>query len=240
MVSVTYVDAGSGNVIGRSEMPPEMLPETFEIVTTMEIAGSPYSVERAEPPHAALFRATGELTLFLRPVQVLAPNDILFSLPTICDRVPEPDPVLVSAVPFEMHEDDWRQIEFVDASLAPVVEEQRRLIREIVDDHSRRDSDGRPIGYDRIHVRTEPVDPLPQGITIRRLVEVMDADKAYGGVAFHGRPYMVPRSFAFGAGSLVCYGLAEGGLVKVLGLNRMPATGVALDFEGTTLVNWLA
>ena len=66
------------------------------------------------------------------------------------------------------------------------------------------------------------MDPLPRGITIRRLVEEMDADMAYAGVGFHGRPYLVPRSFAFGAGPLVCYGLAEGGLVKVLGLNRMP------------------
>ena len=228
MVSVTFVDAGSGVPIGRGEMPSETLPET------LDIAGSHYSVERAEMP------APGELTLFVRPIQLMSPNDILFSLPTICDRVPEADPALVSAVRFEMHEDDWRQIEFVDACLAPVVDEQRRLIREVIDDHSRRDSDGRVFAFDRLHVRTEPVDPLPHGITIRRLVEVMDADTAYAGVGFRGRPYLVPRSFAFGTGSLVCYGLAEGGLVKVLGLNRMPDGDLDLSFEDTMLVNWLA
>jgi len=227
MVSVTFVDAGSGVPIGHGEMPSETLPET------LDIAGSHYSVERAESP------APGELTLFLRPIETMSPHDILFSLPTVCDRVPEADPVLVSAVMFEMHEDDWRQIEFVDACLSSVVEEQRRLIREVIDEHSRRDSDGRPIAFDKLHVRTEPVDPLPHGITIKRLVEVMDADTAYAGVGFHGRPYLVPRSFAFGAGSLVCYGLAEGGLVKVLGLNRVPDAGLDLSFEGTMLVNWL-
>jgi hypothetical protein len=157
--------------------------------------------------------------------------------PSICASVPEPDPVLVSAVSFEMDEDDWRQIEFVDAALAAVVEQQRRLIRDVVEHHSG------PGGFDKQHVRTEPVDPLPHGITVRRLVEVMDADTAYGGVAFHGRAYVVPRSFAFGSGSLVCYGLvapaAEGGLVKVLGLSRMPDAGTDLSFEGTMLVNWL-
>ena len=116
MVSVTFVDAGSGVPIGHGEMPSETLPET------LDIAGSHYSVERAESP------APGELTLFLRPIETMSPHDILFSLPTVCDRVPEADPVLVSAVMFEMHEDDWRQIEFVDASLAPVVEEQRRWL----------------------------------------------------------------------------------------------------------------
>ena len=68
----------------------------------------------------------------------------------------------------------------------------------------------------------------------------MDADTAYTGVGFHGRPYLVPRSFAFRSGSLVCYGLVADGLVKVLGLNRMPGAGTGLAFAGTTLVNWLA
>jgi hypothetical protein len=68
----------------------------------------------------------------------------------------------------------------------------------------------------------------------------MDADTAYTGVGFHGRPHLVSGSFAFGSGSLVCYGLVEDGLVKVLGLNRMPDPGSKLDFEGTVLVDWLA
>jgi hypothetical protein len=50
----------------------------------------------------------------------------------------------------------------------------------------------------------------------------------------------VPRSFAFRAGSLVCYGLVQDDLVRVLGLSRMPDPGSDLSFEGTTLVNWLA
>src|SRR5688572_25516621 len=161
---------------------------------------------------------------------------------TICDRVPTPDPNLESAALFYMHEDDWRQIEFVDTALTPVIEEQRRLIRDVIDNHSRRDSDGRPFAFDRLHLRTEPSDPLPRGITVRRLVEVMDADTAYTGVGFHGRPHLVSGSFAFRSGSLVCYGLVEGGLVKVLGLNRKPEAGSGPDissaFEGTTLVDW--
>jgi hypothetical protein len=47
-------------------------------------------------------------------MSMVSPKNVLFSLPTICDRVPEADPVLVSEHLFEMHEDDWRQIEFVD------------------------------------------------------------------------------------------------------------------------------
>jgi hypothetical protein len=163
-----------------------------------------------------------------------------FSLPTVCGHVPEPDPDLVSDVRFEMHEDDWRQIEFVDAALTGLVEQQRRLVREVVDHHARRDSTGRPVSFGRRHVRAEPADPLPKGITVRRLVEAMDADTAYTGVGFHGRPWLVPRSFAFGSGPLVCYGLLEGGLVKVLGLNRMPGAGTGLGFEDTLLVDWLS
>ena len=67
-----------------------------------------------------------------------------FSLPTVCGHVPGPDPDLVSEVRFEMHEDDWRQIELVDSALTAVVSEQRRLVHEVDDRHSRRDGQGRP------------------------------------------------------------------------------------------------
>ena len=34
-IKVQFIDSSNGNVIGISEMPPEQLPETFEIQTTM-------------------------------------------------------------------------------------------------------------------------------------------------------------------------------------------------------------
>lgn len=50
--------------------------------------------------------------------EVISPNDLLFSLPTLCDPAPaiEESPAPAGARP--LHEDDWRQIEFV-----PVVDE---------------------------------------------------------------------------------------------------------------------
>jgi hypothetical protein len=97
MVSVTFVDAGSGSLIGRTELPPDQLPDTFETATTLEIADTRYSVERAEPPRSSQFRASGQLTLFLRPIQMMAAQDILYTLPTFCDWLPDSDPLLDSA-----------------------------------------------------------------------------------------------------------------------------------------------
>jgi hypothetical protein len=51
-------------------------------------------------------------------VRMVDPKDILFTLPTLCDPVPavEESPVPAGARP--LHEDDWRQLEFV-----PLVDE---------------------------------------------------------------------------------------------------------------------
>ena len=46
-------------------------------------------------------------------VHMADPKDILFSLPTLCDPAPAVDPTPPSAGHRTLHEDDWRQIEFV-------------------------------------------------------------------------------------------------------------------------------
>ena len=59
-------------------------------------------------------------------VQMVDPKTLLFSFPTLCDTLP-PTGSHVADLPvgvFELHEDDWRQIEFVAESDRPVVERE--------------------------------------------------------------------------------------------------------------------
>lgn len=241
MVIVTFVNAGTGAVIGRTQLPPERLPEAFEVSTTLDLVGTQYVVVRAEPPYAAEFRATGNLTLFLEAVELVSPRDIRFSLPTICDRLPVTDPGLDPANRLELHEDDWRQIEYVDASLGGVVAAQRSGIRALVAEHACLDDAGRVVGYAEIYVREEPVDPLPRGIPMSLLLDALRPEVRYSGVGFRGEPGRVPDSFAFrGADSVVYYGIAVGDRAKVLGLSVFPPSGGFVPIsDDVVLVNWL-
>jgi hypothetical protein len=64
--------------------------------------------------------------------QVLDPKTILFSLPTLCDGLP-PLESPVESVPngaLRLHEDDWRQIEFVSSQDREVVNRELAELRE--------------------------------------------------------------------------------------------------------------
>ncbi|OLB74857.1 MAG: hypothetical protein AUI14_22395 [Actinobacteria bacterium 13_2_20CM_2_71_6] len=220
VVQVVFVDAADGAVFGRSDLPAAQLPDSFEVATTLQIGDATWSVERAEPPSAAQFRARGTLRLTLRKVELVSPRDILYSLPTICDALPSLDGTAGDHAGYDMHEDDWRQVEMVDAGLANVVGAQLHAVRAIYEEHVRRADDGRLIGFTSIHVRTQPADPLPGSVSWRRLSSLLPPPDAT--VGFGGRAGGVPGSFAVAVGPVVLYGIAHDDAVRVLGLRLEP------------------
>src|SRR6266536_1782860 len=54
------------------------------------------------------------------------PKTVLFSVPTICDEAPETvqNPVHDSPDAFRIHEDDWRQIEFIEGVGLPEIDRE--------------------------------------------------------------------------------------------------------------------
>jgi len=223
VVEVVFLDADTNEMIGRSVLPAEQLPDSFEPDTTVQIGDSTWSVERAEPPTAARFRPARKLTLSLRRVHLVPARDILYSLPTICDLLPSVGDARHDDGRFEMLEDDWRQVEMAHADLTDVVEAQLRAIRAIYDEHTHRGEDGRAYGFDAIHVRSEPTDPLPEPVSLRRLLSLLPpTDLALSGVGFRGQAGVVPGSFAVTVAPVVLYGLADDDTVKVLGLYTEP------------------
>ena len=61
-IKVQFIDSSNGSVIGVSEMPPEQLPETFEIQTTMHLNDEDWSIEEAIPAHSKDFLHSMSLT----------------------------------------------------------------------------------------------------------------------------------------------------------------------------------
>jgi hypothetical protein len=237
-VRVVFVDAADGSEIGRADVPYDQLPETFEVQTTLELGDAQWAVERAEPPTAAQFIRSRGLVLTLRRIELVAPGDILFSLPTICDVVPSTSIDAVAGVRagLSIAEDDWRQVELVDAGLIDVVHEEFRAIREIYDQHAHVDAEGHPVGFRQIHVRTRPGEPLPRPVP-------RPAGASLGPVGLHGQPGAVPGSFTLAAGPATLYGLADGDDVSVLAAagdatEVAAVLGAFMQANALVLVDW--
>lgn len=215
-VRVTFVDGETGRELGRSELAAEALPETFEVETTLHLGDADWVVERAEPPTAARFLATGALTLTLRRVESVRPDGILYSLPTLCEGLPPLSGPAGDGDVFEIHEDDWRQVELISAELDALIAEELLAVRRVYDEHARRDEHDRLYGFEAIHVRTGPDRPLPRPVSLQRLSSILPpVDHRYTGVEFRGAG-VIAGSFAFAVGPLVLHGLAEDDLATTL------------------------
>src|SRR6185369_10925568 len=108
-IHVVLRDSATGQSITTADMRAEDLPQTFERDTTLHLGDDDWHVVKAEPPTAAEFTRTGALTITLSKVTRIAPQDILYSLPTICDVVPSvaANSSRKGKHVFELAEDDW-------------------------------------------------------------------------------------------------------------------------------------
>src|ERR1043166_4858670 len=137
-VQVLFIDASTGEPFGQTLIPVEHLPETFEVSTTLTISGQDWSVINAEPLRAEDFIRTGTLILTLAKISMMNPKDILYSLPTICDAIPAitPGTDRQGKNVFEIHEDDWRQTEFVSQVQKSAIDSQLAEIKRIYDEEN--------------------------------------------------------------------------------------------------------
>ena len=226
---------------------PEALPERFDKETRLHLANETWEVLRAEPPRRADWVRGGTLTLTLRRVerQAVPARDILFSLPTLCDRLPD-----VEAVPagdgrqlLTMHEDLWRQVELVSRTHTALVHEELAAI-----EHIRRGRNGP--GFRDVHVRKQPTSPLVDCyLTTAILERALPASEPFDGVGFEptgaAPAGVISGGFAYSAGELKLYGVTIDGVAMCLALDRAPATlapplKALLADRGLLLVDWCA
>jgi hypothetical protein len=210
LIRVVFVDGANGVEFGRADVSAAELPDDFTAGIGLSLAGEQWSVERAEPPD---FRAAGTLTLTLRRIEQADPEEVLFSLPTICDTAPPADQL------GDLTEDDWRQIEFIGTGLGDVVETEFGAIREIYEQHAEFDGDDSLIGFRRLHVREHPAAPLPGPVSKRLLLGLLPA----------GRDADRAGAFFRTIGSAIVYGFSDGDAVTVLGVHfeEAPPPGLA-------------
>lgn len=241
-VTVTLTDEATGQTLAVSNVPTAQLPDTFALDTSLDLGGERYAVVRAEPPTKTQFASERRLTLFLRKVEAVDPKDILFSLPTICGAaLPESAPGQPAGAVAVLHEDDWRQCEFVALDHAQAISAELEAIQEIYATASV------DIGWRRLHVRERIPHPLPRGLSWRDVVARLRPHHPLGGIAFGDgrRPVKGAVAVTLREG-VIFWGIEAAGELTVLsiqnGAGASPSTVTALkrvaDELSLFLVDW--
>jgi hypothetical protein len=241
-IAVTFLDAETSTEIARSDVPLEQLPETFAVHTDLSLAGQKYVVVRADPETKAEFSKTRRLVVTLNRLRTIDPSRLLYSLPSICGSgLPTSDALPRSGEVHVLHEDDWRQCEFIDAAHAALISRELAAIRRIHDEAAA------SVGWREIHVRELIERPLPEGITWSRVKELLGPAEDLGGVAFGDPGHPVENAPASRlAGGVVVWGvqsttgLATLCIENVRDATRETATALARISDALSLacVRW--
>ncbi|MFO0898152.1 MAG: hypothetical protein U0836_12070 [Pirellulales bacterium] len=214
-IAVTFIDDSTNETIGVAELTPDKLPETFEnLDTTMNLQGDEWSVVSASPTTRKQYSAAKRLTLRLHRILKIDPSKILFSLASICDAIPGLGTTPVSEGDYQLADDDWRQVEFVERKLAAAADEEIEGIRRIHDEAKV------GIGFREIHVRKTPEPPIVSSLALADVVQLLEDATGPAGVTYRGCSTRIVDGFAFALPEgPVLYGLAPAGRVRVLALD---------------------
>ncbi len=221
-IHVIFVDASTGEPFAQTHLPMDQLPQTFELDTTLTIAGQDWSVINAEPPRAEDFLQSGKLVLTLAKISMMNPKDILYSLPTICNTIPAlaPGTTRQGKQVFEIHEDDWQQTEFISRAHKGAINAQLAEIKRIYDEASIDNGDF--LAFQRLALRTHITNPISSEIPLGQLVAVLPEQQPYDGVDYHKEMGLIAGGFAYKLANTILYGQATDGLVQTLAVHATP------------------
>lgn len=177
VIRVEFVNNATQEQIAVSDVTVDQLPDSFQLETKLEIGDEQWWVVEASPREKKDFSETGSLKVFLSKIESLDPANIAFLLPTINNSLFEAAGGTDENV-FLIHEDDWRQSEFISKAFAANIETEIDSINEIYRAH-RVGS-----GFDRVHLRELIDEPLVRediGLdAFRRSVEIGHIFNGFG------------------------------------------------------------
>lgn len=218
-IHVTLIDASSNRVFAQSKVPADSLPESFHADTTLHIGDEDWSVVEAEPPTRTEYSTTKKLTIRLRRIALVPTKDVLFSLPSIIDALPELSATQMGACDLWLHEDDWRQMELVSHENSVAIERQFAAIHKIHEEQSVAGA-----GWRKLHKRTEPSVPITSNLQMNDVRRAFDGIGSLGGVAFGCYGSVEATSLVADGFGISCndglslYGVAPAGRVTTLGI----------------------
>lgn len=213
IIHVAFIDADTGRTVSESKTMIADLPEAFDTEREVVIDGKSWEFIEAIPSEKKEFAQTGHVEIRLRDLGLIDPEKVLFSLPTLDTTLPEiggqecpRDERLV------IHEDDWRQIEFVSTSHLSGIETELRAIEKIF-------QEGRQGGgFREIHTRSEVGAPLFDSLlSYGKVKRELGCRREFKGVSFAGIPTLIENGFAFESDlGMTFYGQQADGILSSL------------------------
>lgn len=160
------------------------------------------------------------------------PKDVLFSLPTICDVIP---PIALGTTKLHkqiraLHEDDWRQIEFVSRAFESDIHAELRAIQ-----HIRHTAAVGP-GWRAIHVRTRI--PTPLHVLWPNMVGALPATQWYDGLGYQNLDGLIEGGFACEVAGAIVFGQRQQSVVTTLCLASSRASEREEDWTHA-LTSWM-
>lgn len=262
-IEAVFIDAEGGREFGRTRLALDTLLEQLKSPTTFFIHGELWDVQAADPITRAELVEHGSARLTVhrqKPIAATAPvKDLRSSMSSLCSALPPMtgQPTLMRAPCLKLHEDAWRDVEFVADNAQAAITRNFHEIAAVLAEAARK----RTAGFGRCVVRTEPAAPL-DGVSIRvdELATALgqNADAAYC-VVIDGPPPgrdipngLVLGGFAFDIeGGSYVYGRSVQSHIVELGVYRgdgvvpdarrvASALSALMRAHALTLVDWRA
>ena len=148
-------------------------------------------------------------------IQMVSPGDLLYSTPTLADALPATATGAVPPNAVVIFEDDWRQIEFVDAAGRTASREQLRALHDFKAKHRKGEA------WDDVFVRKGRDEALsPMNIPFSSVAPLLaKAPRRPLALSTLGRPVLVRDGFAAQLSrGIVLYGQERNGTLLSLGL----------------------
>jgi len=246
VIEVQFFEGNKSSPFAKSKIPVDQLPDTFEIDTTLHLAGEDWRVLAAEPARKSEFSQIGKLKLYLSKDAVISvdPEEVLYSLSTLNDDRPavEPAESLQHAVVF--NEDDWRQIEFISQTYETSIAQEFQAIHRIYENH------GVGEGFTELHLRQKITNPLSdKPLTLSSVNTFFTIEQAFSEIAFNTAAATIVGGFAlYTQSGWLFWGQTDAdGCITALNLSQTEASemhGFAEEIDAFTakkglyLVDW--
>jgi hypothetical protein len=214
-IEVTFIDDLTGESLGLTHIPARDLPDSFERDTTIDLSGADWQVLNARPKTRAQYTKSKKLLLWIRRIESIDPNDILYSLPSIANVIPEVDNRPLSGHELTFAEDDWRQFELISHQLADKVDKEIAKIRLI------HETATVGAGWSAIHLRSKPEIPIASNISLTHLASTLKITTKSAGITYDGSQSPITDGYSFALNDDFCiYGIAPNTKVQVIAIGQ--------------------
>ncbi len=232
-IEVTFIDDRTSEPMGVTQISSTDLPESFERDTIIHLSNADWKVMNARPKTRAQYTKSKNLILWIDRIEQVNPQNILFSLPSICDVIPALSDRSLSGNELTIAEDDWRQFELISNKFADKVDSEIAKIKLIHENAS----DG--VGWKEMHIRTKPVIPIAANISLSHLATILKVSAKSTGITYHGSRSPIADGYSFQLNDdFSVYGIAPNSKVQVIAIGQY--SNVSPNAESIDLLQQLA